>query len=111
MVAITTVIRFGWVLGIALFFPVALPAGGAQIDQEELRYIQRGREIYAGDSCLLNSSPNHYSIPLRAIKLGTPLRILRSWKSEDGNEWLQVKILSNEYLELPKDAKRGWINL
>ncbi|MED5562389.1 MAG: SH3 domain-containing protein, partial [Cyanobacteriota bacterium] len=51
------VLRWGWVLGVALLAPADLPAGGAERRQPEIRRSDRSGPLLAGTSCELRVSP------------------------------------------------------
>ncbi|WP_414153500.1 SH3 domain-containing protein [Prochlorococcus sp. MIT 1307] len=106
----TYVFRWSWLLGIALFFPVALPAGGGQLYQPKICRCFASTPLLAGNCCLLKASPSIFAPSLRTISVGTPLRVLRSWKAADGKEWLQVNIATNQIMEL-SSGRRGWLNV
>ena len=98
---------------LALVAPIDLPAGGSIRREKEVIKDQLVRNFcYAGDSCELYSSPYSKAAKLRHISLGTPLRIVRSWNSADGNTWLQVQVQSPDLTSLSSSkATRGWINV
>ena len=100
--------RWSWILGIALFVPVALPAGGAHIRRrvEIIISDNSSANFFAGENCLLQVSPMDEAKTSRKLTLGTPLKALQSWKSLDGKEWLLVK---TSFPEFSRSFKRGWI--
>jgi len=112
MLKINFALRWSWVLGVALFLPVALPAGGGEIFSSESSHIQSVNSLLLVDSSsLLQSSPFPDAPVLRSLQIGTPLNVLRAWQDSDGKKWLQVKIASNQILEFSSFARRGWINI
>ena len=111
MLSITGAIRWSWVLGIALFLPVALPAGGSDTFPSDHLCTARPNPLLLVDNSCLQASPYSSSPILRTLEIGTPLNILRTWQASDGKKWLQVRIASNEIIELSSSARRGWINV
>lgn len=78
-------------LGLALFAPTALPAGGAS------RRLPEFRRRESPDEPLLNlistsllSSPSRQAPALVELEPGAPMRVLRTWLEPDGRRWLQV---------------------
>ena len=113
MPAMTFALSWSWFLGIALFFPIALPAGGGERSDIEKFSLKLSSNcfVYAGDSCTLQSSPSSNAPSLRTVRSGTPLKPLRRWKSAEQKDWIQVQIASNEIMESPSLARRGWLNV
>ena len=111
MHAMTFALRWSWVLGIALFCPVALPAGGGERYKLEIRRLTPVNSLLTGDCWVLKAGPYPLAPSLRTLQLGTPLRVLRIWHGAHGEEWLQVQITSNEIVELTSVVRRGWINV
>ncbi len=111
MGAMTFLLRWSWVLGIALLAPVALPAGGGTCHLPEERRLDRSTPLLSLKSCILHPSPSAISPALRSIQIGTPLSILRTWRSVDGSDWIMVKISSEEFLEMSNKPTRGWIQI
>lgn len=111
MFAMTFALRWSWVLGIALFFPVALPAGGGERYKSEIWRSAPYSPFLTDDCCALKAAPCEFAPSLRTLSLGTPLRVVRIWHGAHGEEWLQVQITSNEIIELSSVVRRGWINV
>ena len=109
--AITFAIRWTWVLGIALFLPVALPAGGGEFSQPKVSSFEGSIPFFASNCCELLATPFKFAPRLRSLEVGTPLRVLRSWHGSDGQEWLQVQISTNAIIRFSSLARRGWINV
>ena len=111
MPALRFLLRWGCVLGVALVAPVALPAGGAYERAEyHIRRCGNSGPILAGKSCLLRVSPFLNAPSLRRIELGTPLRMLSSWESPKGKQWLRVQIVSRDIFGKANRLK-GWVNV
>ncbi len=110
MLGIYFTLRWSWVLGVALFLPVALPAGGGEMFSSEFSYAQTFQPLLLVDSSCLKTSPFSTAPVLRSLHIGTPLNVLRAWQDSDGKTWLQVKIASNQMMEFSSFARRGWIN-
>ena len=107
----TFVIRWSWLLGLALFLPVSLPAGGEERFLPQVCRFVDSIPLLAGDCCNLRAEPSALAPSLRTIEVGTPLRVLRTWHSSNGQEWLQVQISTNEIIELSSVVRRGWVNV
>ena len=103
--------RWSWVLGIALFFPVALPAGGGQRLQPEVCRPKGSTPFFAGYCCHLLATPFAFAPRLRTLAIGTPIRVLRSWHAPNGEEWLQVQISTHHIIQSSNVVSRGWINV
>ena len=108
---ITFAIRWSWVLGIALFLPAALPAGGGQRFVPEVCRWKGPISLLAGDCCHLLATPFEFAPRLRTLTVGTPIRVLRSWNAPSGEEWLHVQISTNEIINSSIDVRRGWVNV
>ena len=104
MMKISLLIRLGWLLGIALLAPVALPAGGGSRNKTQIMYTKSTELSFAGDSCFLLKSPSLSSPTLCRLNLSTPLKVIRIWDNNDGNRWIQVRILSSKLLDMNPSA-------
>ncbi|MBT65640.1 MAG: hypothetical protein CMN98_00645 [Synechococcus sp. NP17] len=102
--------RWGWLLGVALMAPAALPAGGAQRRLPPLRRQEGKGPLLSGDRCVLRSSPLVEAPALRRLELGTPLQMLRHWRGEDGRDWVQVQVASCQGLPDSYQSIRGWVH-
>ena len=98
----TTVLRWSWLLGVALMAPAALPAGGADARQPQVRRRSGDGPLYTATDVPLQLSPLAVAPRLRTVPVGTPVRQLRRWSAEDGGDWLQVQPLTG-------DGRRGWL--
>ncbi len=98
----TTVLRWSWLLGVALMAPAALPAGGADARQPQVRRRSGEGPLHTTTDVPLQLSPLAVAPRLRTVPGGTPLRLLRRWSTEDGGDWLQVQPLVG-------DGRRGWL--
>lgn len=83
--------RWSWLLGVALLAPAALPAGGAERRQPEVRRRDGSGPLISGDHDCLHAAPSVSAPSLRSLDLGTPLRVLRRWRSADGQDWLRYR--------------------
>jgi hypothetical protein len=92
--------RWGTVLTFALFAPVALPAGGADRRQPEVRRRTSGEPLIPAGCLSLLLAPQQEAPQLVRLQTDTPLRVLRSWRSERGEQWLQVEA---------GERRRGWL--
>ena len=98
---------FTWaaLLGIALFAPAALPAGGGQRHLPEMRRRESSREPLLNPTrCALRASPRSQAPPLRALEAGMPLQVLHTWIEPGGRRWLRVATASPV-----GGASRGWL--
>jgi hypothetical protein len=98
---------FTWaaLLGIALFAPAALPAGGAERRMPEVRRRESPLEPLLNPTrCSLRASPRSQAPPLRSLEAGVPLRVLRTWVEPGGRRWVRVAALGSG-----GRASRGWL--
>jgi hypothetical protein len=93
--------RWAALLGFALVAPVGLPAGGADRRQPELRRRAIGEPLLSAGSLNLQTAPHHQAPALAHLASDQPMRVLRSWRSDSGERWLQVDAA----------AGRGWLIL
>lgn len=85
------VLTWAALLGIALFAPAALPAGGGERRLPEVRRRTSSREPLLNPvRCSLRSSPRSQAPLLRPLEAGMPLRVLRTWSDPGGRRWLRV---------------------
>ena len=103
-------LRWSWLLGVSLFGPVALPAGGAERRLPQVRRQQGSDPLLSGHHCLLHASPQVAAPALRRLEIGTPLQLLRRWRSEDGSDWIQVQVATGSALSSAVEQQRGWIH-
>ncbi len=112
MAAISLLIRWSCLLGVALLAPVGLPAGGAAATgKAPIRRSSKANSLFAGTSCFLKTSPLNVAPTLRNLDVGTPLKPLRSWTTDDGQHWLYVQLTSLEFSGLNTCIRRGWISI
>ncbi|WP_413441510.1 SH3 domain-containing protein [Synechococcus sp. MIT S1220] len=99
----TFLIRWSWLLSVALLAPAALPAGGAERHQPQLRRrSDRDQRLFTVSSTDLRLSPVTMAPVLRNLAEGTQLRVLRRWRGDDGQHWFHVQELTGENC-------RGWM--
>ena len=96
------VLRWSWLLGVALMAPAALPAGGGDNRQPQLRRRSGNGPLHLNAESTLQVSPMAVAPRLHTLPVGTSLRLLRRWSGSDGRDWLQVQTLAGE-------QRRGWI--
>ncbi len=85
------VITWAALLGIALFAPAALPAGGAERRLPELRRRESPLEPLLNPTrCALRAAPRAQAPLLASLEAGAPLRVLRTWIAPGGRRWLRV---------------------
>ena len=95
-------LRWSWLLGMALMAPVALPAGGADRRQPPPRRRPAFGPLHTATDQPLRLSPLEVAPRLRTLKSGSSLRLMRHWSDADGQDWLHVQTLSG-------DQRRGWL--
>ena len=92
-------------LGIALFAPAALPAGGGERRLPEVRRRTASREPRLNPTpSARRASPRSQAPLLRPLEAGIPLRVLRTWNEPGGRRWLRVVTTG----PLGRPA-RGWL--
>ena len=106
---INTFIVWIWLLGISLIIPITLPAGGAQRSTIQIRENNIGSPLITLQKVNLLSSANSNSSILTTIKAGSPINVLKVWDSTDGERWLLVNVLNQNFYQL--FDKRGWVNI
>ena len=101
-VQIGGMLRWSWLLGVALMAPAALPAGGGDCRQPQVRRRSGRGPMHTASNQALRISPIAVAPRLRTLEAGTSLRLLRRWSAADGQDWLQVQTLD-------RDRQRGWL--
>ena len=91
--------RWGAVLAFALFAPVTLPAGGADRRLPEVRRRSTGEPLLSTGCQTLQAAPDQQAPALAELSADQPLRLVRSWRDADGEQWLQVEAAE----------RRGWL--
>ena len=90
-------LRWSWLLGVALMAPAAMPAGGADVRQPQVRRrVGVGGHLHVASDAPLRLSPLAVAPRLSTLSAGTSLRLLRRWSSADGNDWLHVQPLGED---------------
>ena len=103
--------RWGWILCVALLVPAALPAGGGDLREPKVRKRDFYEPIIANQGWKLLSAPIAAAPSLINLQMGTPLKVLRYWKSSVGKQWIYVEIMESLSGEiLMGSIKRGWLN-
>ena len=98
-------LRWSWLLAIALLAPAALPAGGADRRVPQVRRRSSGDgPLQTTGACSLRLSPMVVAPHLGRLQGGTPLRLLHRWAGEDGMDWLYVQ-------EMNGSLRRGWLRV
>jgi hypothetical protein len=108
--SVATAMRWSWLLGVALLVPAALPAGGAERRQPQIRRRDGNGPLISGHQDWLHAAPSVSAPSLRRLDLGTPLRVLRRWRCADGQEWLQVQVASTPSTDQAGKPQRGWLH-
>ena len=97
-------LRWSWLLGVALVAPAAMPAGGAERRQPQVQVRRRqgSGPLHTSTETMLRLSPMTVAPALTPLPAGTSLRLLRRWCCDEGGEWCYVQPLA-------EDQPRGWI--
>lgn len=101
-VQIGGMLRWSWLLGVALMAPAALPAGGGDCRQPQVRRRSGSGPLHTASNQVLRISPISVAPCLRTLEVGTSVRLLRRWSAADGQDWLHVQTLDT-------DRRRGWL--
>lgn len=98
-----------FVVVVALFAPIDLPAGGVdrRPAMHRVRKLSRGH-LLTTHSTSISVSPDSQAPSLDPLDAGEPLYILRYWLSPSQRTWAQVEYKTQRSLLL---VKRGWIPL
>ncbi len=104
LVQMGCMLRWSWLLGVALMVPAALPAGGADRRQPRPRRRAPAGPLHTSSDQPLRLSPLAVAPRLSTLKAGSSLRLLRRWSAADGQDWLHVQTLSG-------DQHRGWLRV
>lgn len=91
--------RWGAVLAFALFAPVTLPAGGADRRLPDVRRRNAGEPLLSIGGQVLQAAPDQQAPALAQVDVDQPLRVVRSWRDHEGDQWLQVETAE----------QRGWL--
>ncbi len=97
-------------LGVSLLAPTTLPAGGGQRQQPEIRRRDGSEPFLSGNGYFLRSSPLSSAPIIGTLKVGTPLRVVHCWQSEDGSHWLHVRTQLVHKESFAQTVIRGWLN-
>jgi len=92
-------LRWAALLGFALITPVGLPAGGADRRPLEVRRRCAGDPLLSTQAVALRAAPEQRAPALQQLGPGEPMRVLRSWRGNSGQRWLQVQAAD----------RRGWL--
>ena len=106
----SNLLRFAWILGIAIFLPISLPAGGASRAIPQIRRREKEDPILSISGCFLKSSPLKVAPCIRTLEVGTPMKILHSWESPEGDNWIHVRITETGNNLLLGSVSHGWLN-
>jgi hypothetical protein len=98
--------RWAALLGFALFAPVTLPAGGPDRRLPEVRRREAGDPLLPAGARSLHASPERQAPALAQLAVDEPVRVLRSWRSAGGDQWLQVEAAPHPATGA---ARRGWL--
>ena len=92
-------LRWGALLAFALFAPIGLPAGGAERRQAEVRRRCSSEPLLSTSACCLQAAPERQAPVLAQVPCDSSIEVLRIWRNQRGERWLQVKVAS----------RRGWM--
>ena len=107
MIKFNYLINWSWLLSIALFIPVNLPAGGSERNSFEPITSQENLPFFANKSTKLRVTPYLEAPVLRRIRVGDSIKVLRIWESPNGENWLHIQIIAKGFSS--NKAIRGWI--
>jgi hypothetical protein len=100
--------RWAALLGFALIGPVALPAGGADKRQPEVRRRELDVDPLVHPlASALRCAPLREAPALRQLQAGEPLRVLRQWFDPCGTQWVQVEVRLSDLVS----SSRGWLKV
>ncbi|MCX5926233.1 MAG: SH3 domain-containing protein [Cyanobium sp. LacPavin_0920_WC12_MAG_63_22] len=91
--------RWAALLGFALITPVGLPAGGADRRPLEVRRRCARDPLLSTQAVALRAAPEQRAPALQQLGSGEPMRVLRTWRGNSGQRWLQVQTAD----------RRGWL--
>ena len=111
MAKINSFFKSGLILIVALIMPVSLPAGAGDISKGKSMYSESSYNLLAGSRCSIRSSPFLNSPVLRTIPVGTPLRIVRLWDGDDGQDWAHIHVQSLDVSSPIGTPSKGWVNI
>ena len=81
-------------------------------DKFEIKSLDKTISCFAGESCFLFASPYLSSSPLCKVDLGSSLDVIRIWKNDKGQRWIQVrKSYDNPFYLNSLKPQRGWIHV
>ena len=106
---ISTFLVWTWLLCIGLVAPTTLPAGGAQESIIQHRRNNIGSPIIALKDFNLLPSASHNSSAIARVKVGTPVKVIKVWESNESRNWLLVSVLCQNFDQL--FYRRGWVEV
>ena len=106
---IITFFVWTWLLCIGLVAPTALPAGGAQESIIHHRRNNIGSPIIALKEFNLLTSASNHSSTLTRVKVGTPVKVIKVWESNESRNWLLVSVVCQNFDQL--FYTRGWVEI
>ena len=106
-----SLLQWGWLLGIALLAPAALPAGGAQFSPPQVRRRKLCDPLLAPNECFLRGTPCKVAPVITNLRIGTPMRIMRFWNNGKGESWLHVQVLALDRNSGITSFSHGWLNV
>ncbi len=106
---IITFFVWTWLLCIGLVAPTALPAGGAQESIIQHRRNNIGSPIIALKEFNLLTSASNHSSTLTRVKVGTPVKVIKVWESNESRNWLLVSVVCQNFDQL--FYRRGWVEI
>ena len=92
-------LRWVALLAFALFAPIGLPAGGSERRQAEVRRRCSSEPLLSTSRGCLQAAPERQAPVLAQVPVDSSIEVLRSWRNQRGERWLQVKVAS----------RRGWM--
>ena len=98
-------------IGFALIGPITLPAGGIQRYLNEYNILNSAKEIILNENCSLYTFPQAKAKKLMVLNSGGSLSILRKWVINDKDIRARVELATNNVIDHPNRAKKGWIKM
>ena len=95
----------------ALIGPITLPAGGIQKSLDQNKFLNNTKEIIVECETTLYTFPKINAKKLMVLDSGSSITILRSWKVNERETWVRVKLAFNTILDNPNKITKGWIKM
>tara|TARA_Y100001968_G_C19402722_1_gene741922 strand:+ start:339 stop:668 length:330 start_codon:yes stop_codon:yes gene_type:complete len=107
MIRMNCLINWSWLLTIALFIPINLPAGGSERNSFKPLISYGDSPFFANKLIKLRLIPYIEAPIMRSILPGDPIKVLRIWESPNGDDWVHIQINAKDISS--SQVTRGWI--